>query len=106
MNMVVDTRLLQLLVERLKWCRRVKNKTLREVEKATGITNAHLSQLENGDVKNPGIFTLKALADYYGVSIDDLIEEASPPRQRSRPESKCKHDILYAAQKSEKEGGG
>ena len=74
--MNIDTRVLNQLVERLKWCRRVKNKTLREVEKATGITNAHLSQLENGDVQNPGIFTIKAIADYYGVSLDELIKKA------------------------------
>lgn len=93
MNIDIYSHRMQLLAERLKWCRRMKKKSLREVERDTWISNTYLSQLENGVVKNPGIFTINILADYYGVSVGDLIDEAPRPRRR---QSKCKHDILYA----------
>lgn len=61
-----------LLAERLKWCRKVKQKTLREVEEATGVSNAYISQLETGKITDPGVNSLSKLAKYYGVTLDDL----------------------------------
>jgi hypothetical protein len=61
------------LAERLKWCRKVKQKTLREVETATGVSNAYISQLENGRITDPGVKRLSFLAKYYGVTLDDLL---------------------------------
>ena len=39
--------------EFLKSARKAKRLTLREVEQKTGISNAYLSQLESGKVKQP-----------------------------------------------------
>ena len=68
------------LTERLKWCRRVKGKTLREVEAESGISNGYLSQLETGKIKDPGLFLIAKLAKYYGVKLDELLEEVKDDR--------------------------
>lgn len=58
--------------EALKYQRVTNGKSLLEVEKATGISNANLSRWECG--KNlPNIDFCVQLADYYGVSLDELI---------------------------------
>lgn len=56
--------------------RRQKNLTLRAVEKATGISNAYLSQLENGDVQEPSPVMLAKLADLYDVPYPTMLEYA------------------------------
>lgn len=56
-------------LRRLRFDRRVK---LRQVESATGVSNAYLSQLESGKVANPSLVVLGKLADYYGVSVGRL----------------------------------
>ncbi len=61
------------LAERLKFCRKVNNVTLRDAERHTGINNGYLSQLESGKIKSPSVWTIKTLAKYYNVTIDDLI---------------------------------
>jgi hypothetical protein len=48
-----------------KKMRKDKGLTLREVEKQTGISNAYLSQLETGKIKNPGYETVIALYNLY-----------------------------------------
>jgi transcriptional regulator with XRE-family HTH domain len=53
--------------------RRAKGVTLREVERATGISNAYVSQLETGAVEEPSPRKLRTLAAYYGVSYDSLM---------------------------------
>ena len=53
--------------------------TLRAVEDATGISNAYLSQLEKGKVKQPSPTILHKLAEHYSVSYADLLELANYP---------------------------
>lgn len=48
------------------------DRTLREVEADTGISNSYLSNLEMGR-KNPGIKSLSRLAEYYEVPLEDLV---------------------------------
>ena len=48
------------------------NKTLLDVQKDTGISNVNLSRWENGKVI-PSIAFCEQLADYYGISIDELV---------------------------------
>lgn len=56
----------------LKENRLARGKTLLEIEKETGISNANLSRWECG--KNlPNIDFCVKLADYYGISVDELI---------------------------------
>lgn len=50
--------------------------TLRDVEEATekGVSNAYLSQLENGKIARPSPNILHSLAKVYGVSYEKLME--------------------------------
>lgn len=60
----------------LKDLRKKKGASLRDIEKATNISNAYLSQLENDRVKNPSPKILNNLAIYYGISYSKLLELA------------------------------
>jgi HTH-type transcriptional regulator, competence development regulator len=63
--------------EYLKAIRQRKGVSLKKVEEDTGIPNAYLSQLETGNRRRiPGPDRLKVLANYYNVSIDQLLEKA------------------------------
>ena len=50
-------------------------RTLRQVEKDTGIANSYLSHLEQ-NTRRPGAKTLARLAVYYAVPIQELFEAA------------------------------
>lgn len=58
--------------------RTTRRLTLREVEEATGktVSNAYLSQLENGKIRKPSPNVLHDLADVYGVPYESLMEKA------------------------------
>lgn len=56
----------------LKEHRIVSGKTLKDVEEATGISNQNLSRWENGKVIPNIEFCIK-LADFYGISLDELV---------------------------------
>lgn len=58
--------------EELKYNRVKRNKSLLQVENDTGISNANLSRWENGKVL-PNIDFCVRLADYYGITLDELI---------------------------------
>lgn len=58
--------------EELKFQRKKRNKTLKEVEKDTGISNSNLSRWESGKVL-PNIDFCVKLANYYGITLDELI---------------------------------
>jgi len=61
----------------LKELRERKSVSLKKVEDETGISNAYLSQLETGVRQRlPNPDRLKALADYYNVSLQQLLEKA------------------------------
>lgn len=49
-----------------KAIRRIKGLTLRQVEEITGISNAYLSQLENGKIKKPSYDVVMKLRNIYG----------------------------------------
>lgn len=53
--------------------RRTKGVSLRQVERATGVSNAYLSQMETGQIAEPSPRKLKALAEYYDLSYDALM---------------------------------
>jgi len=58
--------------------RMAKGLSLREVEEATGkaVSNAYLSQLENGRIRKPSPNVLHGLADVYAVPYETLMEKA------------------------------
>jgi transcriptional regulator with XRE-family HTH domain len=58
--------------------RKAKCFSLREVEQATAnaVSNAYLSQLENGKIKKPSPNVLHSLAEVYVVPYETLMEKA------------------------------
>ncbi len=63
--------------EFLKELRDRKGVTLKQVEEGTGMSNAYISQLETGTRRRlPAPDKLKALADYFNVTIKELLEKA------------------------------
>jgi transcriptional regulator with XRE-family HTH domain len=58
--------------------RKAKGLSLREVAEATGdaVSNAYLSQLENGKIKKPSPNVLHSLAEVYVVPYESLMEKA------------------------------
>jgi len=63
----------------IKALRESKGMTLREVEKQTDISNAYLSQLESGKIKQPSPSNLYKLASLFNVSYEDLMEKVGYP---------------------------
>ncbi len=58
--------------ETLREHRKAFGKSLLEVERATGISNQNLSRWEQGKVL-PNIDFCVQLADYYGITLDELV---------------------------------
>jgi transcriptional regulator with XRE-family HTH domain len=64
------------LGEVLKGARMEKEMTLREVERETEISNAHLSQVENGTIAQPEMSLLYVLATLYELDYRQLLQLA------------------------------
>lgn len=60
----------------LKETRDKQGLSLRDVERQTGIQNAHLSQIENGTITKPEMAMLWELASLYGLDYADLLRRA------------------------------
>lgn len=73
------------LGEGLKVAREMRNLSLRNVEEATGISNAYLSQLEHNKIKKPSPHFLHKLAALYDIQYEFLMELAGYVR-RKEPE--------------------
>ncbi len=58
-------------------------RSLREVQKGSGVSNTYLCNLEQG-IQRPGFRILEKLADYYGVSISDLFRRAEMLREHGQ----------------------
>jgi len=67
------------LGEYLKRVREEKRFTLRAVEEKTGISNAYLSQVENGKIVRPSPSVLHKLAECYEASYERLMLLAGHP---------------------------
>ena len=63
--------------------------TLREVEEASGVSNAYVSQLEHGKIQRPSPHILHKLASVYGVAYERLMEKAGYI-PRAKPPSPAK----------------
>lgn len=68
----------------LKELRERSGLTLRQVEEATGISNAYLSQLENGKIKHPSAQSLYTLSKLYSTNIEDLLIAAGMIKDEER----------------------
>ena len=82
----------------LKALRDAKGYTLRDVEKEIGISNAFLSQLESGKVKQPSPVMLYKLSTLYGVSYETLMERAGYPAPKpAQQDNQCRDDAMVAS---------
>lgn len=59
-----------LLSELIGVARECKGWTLRDLEKASGVSNALISQIETGKVRNPSFRTVVRLVDALGITLD------------------------------------
>lgn len=78
------------LGELLSIARECKGWTLRELEEKCGVSNALISQIENGKVKDPGFSTVIRLVDALGLSWERVVKCGRPFNPR---------DILRSAEK-------
>lgn len=62
------------LGELINLSRELKKMSLRDLEKKSGVSNALISQIETGQVLNPGFRTVSKIADALGVSLKRLSE--------------------------------
>ncbi|MHB9035021.1 MAG: helix-turn-helix domain-containing protein [Armatimonadota bacterium] len=60
----------------LRDLRTAQRMTLRAVEEASSVSNAYLSQLENGKINKPSPHILHKLSEIYTVSYESLMERA------------------------------
>ena len=89
------------LSDRLQELRKRQGKSLRQVQKDTGISNAHLSQLEKGKIKKPSRELLKRLSLYYREDITTSSPRAGTYEPISIIQS---DDIIDLANRKEAEG--
>lgn len=59
--------------------RECKGWTLRRLERECGVSNALISQIERGEVKDPGFTTVVKILDALGIKLD---RAAQPARDR------------------------
>lgn len=57
--------------------------SLREVQRRTGIHNAHLSQIEKGHIERPDVGLLYQLSELYGIDLGTLLEAGGHLGDRS-----------------------
>lgn len=83
---------LQTLGEYLRNVRITRRMTLREVQDASEVSNAYLSQLENEKITKPSPHILHKLASVYNVPYETLMEKAGYiSRAEEGTEAKKKH---------------
>jgi transcriptional regulator with XRE-family HTH domain len=63
----------------LRGGRERKSLSLRAVERATGVSNAYLSQLESGKIRQPSPVVLHKLAELYDLPYATIMERAGYP---------------------------
>src|SRR6266850_1953104 len=86
--------------EGLKTARELRNLSLREVETATGISNAYLSQLENNKIKKPSPHFLHKLAALYDIGYELLMDSAGyVQRQKADGPKTLAGAALFSQQK-------
>lgn len=61
---------------KIKLLRLKKRMTLKDISKITGISDAYISQLENGKKANPTKEVLQKIATALGVPLSELLDES------------------------------
>ena len=67
---------------KLKELRLKKGKSLQEVADAVDASKAHIWEIERGGSKNPSMELLKKLADFFEVSVSNLVGEEPPSEEQ------------------------
>jgi transcriptional regulator with XRE-family HTH domain len=81
----------------LKEARELSSLTLKQVEEATGISNAYLSQLENEKIKKPSANVLYKLSAIYNVALELLLAAAGIISESEAPRSKLFNSIALSS---------
>jgi transcriptional regulator with XRE-family HTH domain len=84
------------LGEKLRLYRNAKGVSLRSVEKETGVSNAYLNQLEQGNIKNPSPHILQKLAIFYGVPYTNLLKLAGYLVPKEEPQAKKAAGVAFS----------
>ena len=72
----------------LRTARGLRKLSLREVEEATGVSNAYLSQLENDKIKKPSPHFLHKLAAIYDIGYEVLMEAAGYIKKKENEDAR------------------
>jgi len=62
-------------MKKIKKLREKRRISSRELARRSNLDIAIISNIENGKTKNPGIYTVKKIADVLGVKLDELVTE-------------------------------
>lgn len=87
----------------LKEARELIPLTLRQVEEATQISNAYLSQLENDKIKKPSANVLYKLASLYNIELNTLLAAAGIIQSDEQSRSKLLNTAALSAEQLTKE---
>lgn len=83
---MTETINLHLLGQTVRFLRQGRGWTLSDLSEASGVGKAYISDLENGVAGKPNIQYVFSIARALGVTLDQLIDGASP--QHPEPENK------------------
>lgn len=73
----------QILSERIRFFRKQRGLSLRDLALRAGTTKGHVWDLEKNKSRNPTLGVLRGLSDALGVPIHVLVGEADPPDRLS-----------------------
>jgi len=91
---------MQTLGQTLKASRELNRFTLRQVEEATAISNAYLSQLENDKIKKPSANVLYKLANLYRISLNSLLQAGGIIEKTNNEESMLFNSFALSSEDS------
>jgi len=73
------------LGSRIRLLRERNALSLNDLAESSNVAKSSLSKIENGEVRNPGLRTLAAIAKALSVTVRDLLERDSHEKGRHRP---------------------
>ncbi|MBF9255745.1 helix-turn-helix domain-containing protein [Pontibacter sp. 172403-2] len=87
----------------LKEAREQNSLKLRQVEDATGISNAYLSQLENDKIKNPSANILYKLSSLYNLELNNLMAASGAIKKKEDDKASVLNSVAFSADSLSKE---
>ncbi len=86
------------LGETLKEARELAGFTLKQVEEATGISNAYMSQVENSKIKKPSANVLHKLSQVYNIDIENLLFAAGVIKESNAQKTNLLNSVALSAE--------